>query len=240
VIEVVTWNVLHRVHAVNWKEAPLALFPDERARIEGIRRKVASFAPAVVCLQEVSGDQRAAIGAGIAHTYPRVPRLRQPGPAELVDPTEHLLTIADGTKIDARTFDSDPGKGFLAVDVGAAVIVNTHVSFRGAAQMALLAQVAGGYGKTVIVLGDFNAELDVVRAALRGFVLSEVKGHTRVATEGKPAHTIDHVAVLNGTIASAEVLDGEGLSDHLPVRARVVASAPRGSPATCWPSCSGS
>jgi endonuclease/exonuclease/phosphatase family metal-dependent hydrolase len=235
-IDIVTWNVLHRVHAENWKEAPLALFPDERARIDGIRRATEGWLASgvdVVCLQEVSGDQRAALGAhpgAFVHTYPRVPSLRTPGPAALDDPREHLLTLAPrlaGTFLESLTFDTDKGKGLLAVDVGPAVVINTHVSLRGAAQLALLGDTArrlhASRGKAVIVLGDTNAELPAVRAALGdGFVVSEVKGHTRVATDDKPAHTIDHVAVLGGSIAHAEVLDGAGLSDHLPVRAKVI------------------
>jgi endonuclease/exonuclease/phosphatase (EEP) superfamily protein YafD len=171
----------------------------------------------------VSGDQLATLGDAFVHTYPRVPRRRHPGPPELADPSEHLVTIARGRKLEGHTFESDPGKGYLAVDVGALVVINTHVSFRGAAQLALLSRVARGFGKPVAIVGDFNAEADAVRAALgEGFVLCTPSGHTRIATESTPAHTIDHVAVLGGSVASAEVLDAEGLSDHHPVRASVI------------------
>jgi len=248
-LRVTTWNVLHRVHAVNWDEEPVRTFPDEGARIEGISATVARWlasGAAVVCLQEVSGDQLASLRRAVAaigshvhvdvasHRYPRVPRLRVESTAALDDPSEHLVVVTRSgglTVHAARTFDSDPGKGLLAVtipDVGAdpILVIDTHVTFgeRREAQLALLAEIARERSGPAIVLGDFNAPVDVVRAALGApFVTSNLEGQrpTRIATPEHPPRVIDHVAVCRATLASATVLDGEGLSDHNPVTAEI-------------------
>jgi endonuclease/exonuclease/phosphatase family metal-dependent hydrolase len=237
-LRVATWNVLHRVHGVNWSEAPIAAFPDERERIAEIARTVARWlaeGASVVCLQEVSGDQlaavRSALGADdrvLSHCYPRVPRVRGAEPSPLVDASEHLVTVArvpSAVRADARTFD-DPGKGLLAADVDGVALVNTHVSFgdRGAPQLARLAALAREARAGAIVLGDFNAPADVVRAALGGPVLADVSGQgpTRIATAEHPGKVIDHVAVFRGRPERASILDVGGLSDHRPVVVDVV------------------
>jgi endonuclease/exonuclease/phosphatase family metal-dependent hydrolase len=243
-LRVTTWNVLHRVHGVNWNEAPVQAFPDERERIAAISRLVARWLSAgvdVVCLQEVSGDQlaslRSAAGADVRlfeHTYPRVPRLHRGGAPPLVDMSEHLavLTSAPGaSRVGAWTFESDPGKGALAVEVGGVLVIDTHVSSgeRRGAQLGLLAARAReGGGPGAAVLGDFNAPADVVRGGLgEGISVCDLAGQrpTRIETWEHPAKTIDHVAVRGGAIESASVLEGGGLSDHNPVTA-VVAIGP--------------
>jgi endonuclease/exonuclease/phosphatase family metal-dependent hydrolase len=239
-VRLATWNTLHRIHAVNWDEAPIRSYPDERVRIQAIADDVATWLASrvdVVCLQEVSGDQLARIreavdaqvdGARIfAHAYPRVPRLRVAGQTELDDPTEHLVVIVKCPSARLRTaltFDSDPGKGLLAVDVGdVATIVDVHVTFgeRASAQLAGLAEIARASGRAA-VLGDFNATADVVRAGLgAGFTVADVIGPTRTTTADNEGKTIDHVAVVSGAVRSVEVLDARGLSDHRPVIADV-------------------
>jgi endonuclease/exonuclease/phosphatase family metal-dependent hydrolase len=248
-LQVTTWNVLHRIHAVNWNESPRELFPDESVRIEKISALVLGlFASGnmVVCLQEVSGDQLASLrsvvgGANVNlslfhHEYPRVPKLRIEGPAELADRTEHLVTLVAATTtptqaarhIGAQTFARDPGKGHLVVDVGGVAVINTHVTYgkRRDEQLASVAFAARSFsGTAVVIVGDFNSECDSVRSVLgEGFELSDVIGQrpTRVATPDKAACSIDHVVVLRGRIESATVLDAGGLSDHNPVVARVV------------------
>lgn len=265
-LRVTTWNVLHRVHAVNWSEEPVATFPDERARIARISATVARWlgpepgadrasSTSVVCLQEVSGDQLASLRRAVAnlghdvhvasHCYPRLPRLRgklgePPRPAEaapeLDDATEHLVVLAraPAAKVHvARTFDTDPGKGLLAVEISGGAgespvaVIDTHVTFgdRREAQLALLAEIAGRAVGAVIVLGDFNAPADVVRAGLgEPFAISSLEGQrpTRIATPYHPPRVIDHVAVARARLASAMVLDGGGLSDHNPVTADIV------------------
>jgi len=233
-----TWNVLHRVHAVNWNEQPAQTFPDEAVRIAGVTALVVSLLAdgAAVCLQEVSGDLVASLRTAIGqkelhvHRYPRMPRLRDGGaPPGLHDPAEYLVTIADRASRTwrAATFATDPGKGFLAVELpGGVVVVNTHVSARerGAEQMQLLGQTARLAPAGAVVLGDFNATCDLVRAGLgEPLDLSEPPGDrpTRVATPPQPSKRIDHVVAFGGTVASAEVLDGRGLSDHNPVTAEL-------------------
>jgi len=259
---VVTWNVLHRIHAVNWSETPVRAFPDERARMDAIAAEVARWivsGATAVCLQETSGDQLAALrsrlppGARIFdHLYPRVPRLRDGSPSPLIDPSEHLVIVvgpaaaSTASPRTARTFDHDPGKGLLAVELAPGwVVVDTHVSFgeRGAVQLAELSATATATATTpgvTVVLGDFNAPVDVVTRGLgAAFVVADLRGQlpTRLAIPepppagtvssaappppARPGRTIDHVAVAGGTFLSATVLDGRGLSDHNPVVAEI-------------------
>jgi endonuclease/exonuclease/phosphatase family metal-dependent hydrolase len=239
-LRVTTWNVLHRVHAMNWHEAPVATFPDERERTAAIATLVGEwFADGVdaVCLQEVSGDQlvalrRASSGVQVFdHVYPRLPRVRIGGAAPLDDPTEHLVTLVAGAvsarQAESRTFDSDPGKGFLAVELEASIrLISTHVSFggRSAKQLAaVLAAASEGPGGAIVV-GDFNAPADALRVAFCSpFALCDLTGErpTRDATPDHPGRTIDHVLARGGVIEIASVLDGRGLSDHAPVTSSV-------------------
>lgn len=235
-LRLTTWNVLHRVHAVNWGEDAVEAFPDEGVRIARISELVSGWLQAgvsIVCLQEVSGDQLASLRARVApgvvvldHCYSRVPKRREPGPRLLTDPKEHLVvlsSLSDAHMRSSRTFDSDPGKGYLEVAAGRMRALCTHVSFgaRREKQLAVVAAVARS-GGPVAVLGDFNAEAQTVRASLgEGFALADLTGErpTRRATRSSLAHTIDHVAAVRGRITSARVLDGQGLSDHEPVEA---------------------
>jgi endonuclease/exonuclease/phosphatase family metal-dependent hydrolase len=245
-LRVTTWNVLHRVHAENWKEAPVAEYRDERPRIEGVSAVVVGWLASgvdVVCLQEVSGDQLASLRSHapprarlFAHVYPRVPRMRDEHSAHaLVDPTEHLVTIVTGvtgataSPYDARTFESDPGKGLLAIDLDGLAVINTHLSFgpRRDAQLAVVSDVARRAVAGAVAMGDFNCPADVVAEALRtsGETLEITnlagQGPTRIATADHHGKTIDHVVVLRGKLSDATVLDGGGLSDHHPVTARI-------------------
>jgi endonuclease/exonuclease/phosphatase family metal-dependent hydrolase len=237
---VTTWNVLHRVHAVNWKEAPVVAFPDERVRIAGISQRIASWLGAgvdVVCLQEVSGDQLASLRGVLGdaahvfqHLYPRLPRVRGGGGSVLDDASEHLVTIVSACgarNVGAQTFAADPGKGMLVVEIDDLIrVINTHVSFgpRAAAQLAMLVEAANETSRGAIVLGDFNTPAEAVQGSLGpAFCLSDLRSQraTRVATSDHPGRTIDHVAVQGGAIESATVLDDEALSDHAPVTATV-------------------
>lgn len=193
----------------------------------------------VFCLQEVSGDQlrrlQEHLPAGVAvfqHRYPRLPHLRAGGEPALEDPSEHLVTLVRGAgaeQIAAQTFASDPGKGFLGVDLGDGCVVwNAHVTWRerGTAQLRELVAVARARPGTAVLTGDFNADAAAVRAALGdGVQLADLEGQrsTRVADGGGAGKSIDHVVALRGRVEDARVLDGAGLSDHHPVTARVVA-----------------
>jgi hypothetical protein len=242
--QVTTWNVLHRVHAVNWGEAAIDEHPEEPARIAAITSAVAGQIEGgarVVCLQEVSGDQlrslreRLPLGAALFHhCYPRLPRLHHGGAPVLDDPSEHLVTVVAGAGAQvarAETFASDAGKGFLGVDLGDGCVAwNAHVTWGapGADQMRALTLAARACSGTAIMMGDFNAAAAAVRAALgadlRYAELADQRP-TRVADGGKPGTFIDHVVALRGRLEDARVLDGAGLSDHHPVTARVVREA---------------
>ncbi|MFT3765969.1 MAG: endonuclease/exonuclease/phosphatase family protein [Minicystis sp.] len=239
---ITTWNVLHRVHAINWDEPAILQHPDERTRIARIADLVATWCVpgAVIGLQEVSGDQLAALrarapaGARIfAHAYPRVPRLRAQGAAAvLADPREHLVVIAcdeAARVVEARTFGEDPGKGLLAVALGdGGAFICTHVSFgdRRTAQLQVIGAVASAISGMVVVAGDFNATLADVRGALgAGAAYADVAGQPLRTRRGEGSAgndvDIDHVIVLRGEIEGAAVIEDGWLSDHRPVRATV-------------------
>jgi hypothetical protein len=235
-LRVVTWNVLHRVHGVNWKEPQIAAFPEERVRSLGIADRVSAWLAAgvsAVCLQEVSGDQLAVLRERVGeveifeHRYPRLPRIRGGGGPVLVDASEHLVTLtrtsASAGAVTSHTFAEDPGKGMIVVEIAGALLVNTHVSFGGNGELQLgrLAEAARDVDHAVIV-GDFNAPAAALQRAFgTSFVLSELGAATRVATLEHSGRTIDHVAVRGGKIVMARVEEGGGLSDHEPVFAEI-------------------
>jgi endonuclease/exonuclease/phosphatase family metal-dependent hydrolase len=239
---ITTWNVLHRIHAQNWDEPAIRRHPDERARIAAVAHVVAArCAPgAVICLQEVSGDQLAAIRAEVPgdaaivhHAYPRVPSLRAtPDAPALADPREHLVMIVcdEPARVAvARTFDGDPGKGMLAVELpdGGAIIC-THVSFgeRRREQLLEIEATALALPGTVVVAGDFNATLETVRGELaQGAAYADVGGQPLRTRRGQGSAgtdvDIDHVLVFRGEVVAAAVLEDGELSDHRPVTATV-------------------
>jgi endonuclease/exonuclease/phosphatase family metal-dependent hydrolase len=242
-MRIVTWNVLHRIHAENWREAVPDRFPDEAARNARITARVRAFVDddTVVCLQEVSGDQlasvRAALPADRVHAFqlPRVPRPKS-GASPLVDATEHLVIVAPrGRWIDARVSADDPGKGVIVVDVDVGVdgatrvvrVANTHLTFgdRRTAQLAMIAQLVDG-AALAVVCGDCNCGVDDVVAALPGFRAAPFAADalpTRPRAEGydgKPK-AIDHIVVRGVDVGAAVVVDVDGESDHNVVVAHV-------------------
>jgi endonuclease/exonuclease/phosphatase family metal-dependent hydrolase len=234
-MELVTWNVLHRVHAVNWAEPVIAAHAEEEKRILGIALRLRTSLPDVICLQEVSGDQlevlRMAVpGRVFALKYPRVPRYYRAAPQPMPrDRTEYLVTIVGehlaAVERAAEAFDSDRGKGFLIVEVDGLFVVNTHVTYgdKAAAQLRRVVEVIGA--RPCVVVGDFNADRAAVGAYFgAGFAVTELAGDrpTRPRHEpGEKSEMIDHVVVRGCEVASARVEDGEGYSDHNPVRASV-------------------
>jgi len=233
-LHLVTWNVLHRIHGEKWSKHVVGRFPREAVRIERITERVAGWLAAgvsAVCLQEVSGDQLAALrrvkASLFSHRYPRVPgsiRLLWSRPLE--DRSEHLATLVAGggaRVAEALTYRSDSGKGLLAVDLADGLrLVNTHLSF-GKDGIGQLQQAAGVMRQVArgALAGDLNAGRDVIAALLgEGVALSQVGAATcSPSRRHGPGKAIDHVAVHGGGLDGVEVLDGEGLSDHQPVRA---------------------
>lgn len=235
-----TWNVLHRIHAENWGEPVIAAWPDEAARVAAITARVAATLDEVICLQEVSGDQVASLRGALADRcavlaapYPRIPHRRaatRTG-AALADPAEHLVTIVRGGParvVAGAAFDDDPGKGYLAIELGDGTwVVNTHVTFGapGRRQVAELVAVARSAPR-VAIAGDWNAEWATVAEYLGA--------GTAVARPAEPAlpsrpraepggvsRTIDHVAVRGLACERCAVVDAGGLSDHHLVSARL-------------------
>jgi endonuclease/exonuclease/phosphatase (EEP) superfamily protein YafD len=237
VISVATWNVLHRVHAENWYEEVADRWPDEPARIAAVTRWVAARTEQAVALQEVSGDQLAALRAALPHRavhalrYPRVPRSRRIATA-LRDRDEHLVVLAEpGSRLIAATaFADDPGKGVVVVRTGALTVVATHVTgdARRGGQLAHLAELAAAATGPTVVLGDFNADRETVAAGLgAGFAVAAlpVGVPTRPRTAGAKSQYIDHVVTRGAGATAVAVEDLHGVSDHNPVRATVVPDA---------------
>ena len=218
----VTWNVLHRIHADNWGEEVAGSWPDEAKRVAAIAQRVGELTEDVVALQEVSGDLLAALretGRTVhAMRYPRLPRPRVTA-SPLSDDTEYLVLLVDrpSRELDAEAFPTDGGKGALAVDVQGLTVVATHVSW-GNKQKDQLARLAALAPSPAVLLGDFNADTGKVLDDLgEGFRAAELP--VGVKTRGE--QVIDHVIVRGATVTEAEVLNGDGLSDHSPVRATI-------------------
>ncbi len=223
-ITVVTWNVLHRIHAENWGEDVATHWPDESKRVAAIAGWVAELPAEVVALQEVSGDQLAALRASTSRTvhamrYRRVPRPRRMS-SQLKDDTEFLVLMVDGPSrvITELQFHDDWGKGGLAVQTAGLTVVATHVSWWEAKRAGQLAKLRELAVAPAVLLGDFNADSDTVIADLgEGFRSAELP--PGATTQGEQA--IDHVIVHGATATNAQVLDNEGLSDHHPVLATI-------------------
>jgi endonuclease/exonuclease/phosphatase family metal-dependent hydrolase len=235
---VATWNVLHRIHAVNWEEPTIRAHAVEDARIAAITARIArGFGANVHCLQEVSGDQLASLRATFANhvvatQYPRVPHYFRPAEAAPVprDPTEHLVTIVDrdARAAHAEAFPTDQGKGFQAVELDGFTVISTHVSYgdNHTAQCRRLAEYARTLRGTVVIAGDFNADRETCAARLgpdfAGAMLPDGHIPTRPRAEpSKKAQNIDHVFVRTGRVLAVDVIDAGGLSDHNPVVVRL-------------------
>jgi endonuclease/exonuclease/phosphatase family metal-dependent hydrolase len=235
-MQVVTWNVLHRVHAENWRESVPDRFPVEAERIARITRRIIGLLDdddVVLCLQEVSGDQLASLRAQLprhavrSFRYPRVPTLRSGGPCPLEDPGEHLVTIAArAVPVTATAWSNDPGKGALVVEVDGLQIVNTHQSGgdRRSSQLPALAALAG---PRVVVAGDFNAGVADVLASLgAGFIAARLADDAlptrpRPDRPGNKPPAIDHILAHGVAVDGAVVVDVDGESDHNVVRATI-------------------
>jgi endonuclease/exonuclease/phosphatase family metal-dependent hydrolase len=231
VITVATWNVLHRVHAENWGEDVARHWPDESERIAAISARLATRAEQVIALQEVSGDQLASLRRAVpgrtvhAFRYPRVPHPRH-GACPLHDPSEYLVLLTDGPsrQVAAESFQDDPGKGALAIEIAATLVVATHVSGdrRRTRQLARLAELATtSPGPAAVLLGDFNTDRATVTSGLgTGFTVADLPPDSLPTRPGARPH-IDHVVVRGAVVGNTAVEDVAGLSDHNLVRADV-------------------
>ena len=240
-LRIVCWNVLHRVHAENYHEPSIGIFPDESLRVSRVAARVRAWMDEgvdAVILQEVSGDVVKAlrdsiavvgesVGAVHVHTYPRVPSFKRPTTTMMTERSEHLVIVTanrDATVIAAETFPDDPGKGFLAVRAGGIIYASTHISYGALLipQLTAITQYVRGAcfdNGIAVVGGDFNAEAGVTASALGSdFVLADLRNEpvTRPSATG-PGATIDHVIAFGAVCTGARVLDDESLSDHRPV-----------------------
>ncbi|GAA3281536.1 endonuclease/exonuclease/phosphatase family protein [Dactylosporangium vinaceum] len=218
-LTVATWNVLHRVHAENYTEPVTVRWPDETDRVDAIAAVLARRPEQVVALQEVSGDQLAALH-GLhftvhAYRYSRVPAVRRTDP-HLQDRGEHLVILTAGPSraVAGESFAGDPGKGLLAVAAFDALIVCTHVGF-GPAAGRQLARLAAASSDRTVLLGDFNADAATVSAGLGpDFTVAGTAPGSLPTRPGARVPDIDHVAVRGGAAHPARVEDANGLSDH--------------------------
>ena len=234
-MKILSWNVLHRVHAETHTEKAVERWPDEAQRVRAVAGWLMNALTAgdfdVALLQEVSGDVLAALRAQFSarsvldHLYPRVPK-RNSG--SLRDPREHLVVIAPaGAKIvRTHTFENDPGKGFLMVQLASGpVVISTHLSWgpKAVPQLLLLSQVLRDAPGPVCLGGDFNADRDAVCRAIHEeaaiSVFPEGSPCTRPRNSEGGGEDIDHLLCRGARLTEAHVLEHGGLSDHHPVGA---------------------
>jgi endonuclease/exonuclease/phosphatase (EEP) superfamily protein YafD len=235
-VKLLTWNVLHRVHAETYADPAISPWPDESKRVEGVVRFIARALNdegfSVVLLQEVSGDLLAALREALPkwdvfdHCYPRLPR--QKTPSTLKDPREHLVVIAPpgSALVRAHTFESDHGKGFVMVRLpGGFVVASVHLTWGGKAltQLTVIAQVLADAQTPLVMGGDFNAGRGVVEEAAGPSVmissLPDGPLRTRPDADGTGGSDIDHLLARHAKLSGARVLECDGLSDHRPVAA---------------------
>jgi endonuclease/exonuclease/phosphatase family metal-dependent hydrolase len=238
-VKVLTWNILHRVHAENYGEQAIQRWHDEPERVRHIvdlvSRALRVDGFGVALLQEVSGDVLESLRghlpmwAVLNHPYPRVPRQKRPG-APMRDLSEHLVVVAPegSTVLRAQTFADDPGKGVLAVTVPSGLVVaSTHVSWgpKGEAQLATLRELIHASSTPVCIGGDFNSEREVL---VRAFGAEVVVGplppgspRTRHTVDETGGVDIDHLLVCRAELSDLHVIDHDELSDHRPVAATV-------------------
>jgi endonuclease/exonuclease/phosphatase family metal-dependent hydrolase len=240
-MKVLTWNVLHRVHAENYGEQTIRTHVDEPSRVQRVVELLANADVEVALLQEVSGDVLAALRARFAglavlnHLYPRMPKFKRGG-TSVNDASEHLVVLAPaGSKVlRAVTYESDPGKGLLAVMTPSGVcVVTTHVSWgpKREAQLEVLGGLLRDVKGPVVVGGDFNTEREVLVEALGTEVeISELPSgslRTRAVEDGE-GQDIDHLIARGVTLEAVEVRPHGALSDHRPVTATLISLAPLG------------
>jgi endonuclease/exonuclease/phosphatase (EEP) superfamily protein YafD len=223
-MRVLTWNVLHRVHAETHGEPAVERWPDDAGRTRNIIELLKRVGADVALLQEVSGDALAALRGAFphvsSHLFPRMPRPKRPTTA-VTDASEHLVIVSKAacTVWRAQTAVNDPGKGLLAVEQSGVLFVSTHVSWgeKREPQLEALARVVQEHVGPLVIGGDFNVEASVVAEALglQNVPLSSGSAKTRVGREG--GGDIDHLFVRGLTATTAQVLEHDVLSDHAPV-----------------------
>jgi endonuclease/exonuclease/phosphatase family metal-dependent hydrolase len=235
-MRILTWNVLHRVHAETHSEPAIRRWPDEAERVRGVASLLSEALKGcqVALLQEVSGDVLAELRtqlvdwAVLNHQYPRVPR--QKGEHRSVsDPTEHLVVVAPkGAKVlRAQTFTNDPGKGFLMVSVSDGLaVLSTHVTWgaKGEAQLPVLAELLAET-PGLCIGGDFNTGREVISKIVGADVAFSVPpaGSARTRPQNDPTGgaDIDHLLSRTAELADVAVLEHRDLSDHRPVAATI-------------------
>ena len=156
-LRLATWNVLHRVHAETFDEGVVAPHPDEAARaasIAALAAEVMAGGVAVLCLQEVSGDQRDALrralpaGGGLFElAYPRRPQPRRPHVGRLRDATELLVTVV-APGLPASSFNP-----WLTL-VYVVFVPLQELIYRGGVQGALEHFIAGPHRRWQAIVGS--------------------------------------------------------------------------------------
>jgi len=235
-MRVMTWNVLHRVHAENYSEPTVALWPDEAARVQAVVQQVCAAVSEQGCelvlLQEASGEvvvalRRCLPGSMSVHTHQvaRMPQLKVKSTTSLSDASEHVVVIAPGGSQPLRrqTALDDAGKGLLAVQVSEGLVaISTHVSWgqKGVGQMRALQELMKTLPGVVIVGGDFNTERGEVTAHLGPDLLvtqlTADSPRTRQNPDGQGSD-IDHLVCRGAKWSDVHVVVHPGLSDHHPL-----------------------
>mmetsp|Transcript_20133 Transcript_20133/g.39913 ORF Transcript_20133/g.39913 Transcript_20133/m.39913 type:complete len:335 (+) Transcript_20133:59-1063(+) len=130
-----SWNVLHRVHAQNYRIPEVQKWPDEPKRLEHVTGLILTYLrscqqPCVICLQEVSGDVLKALKSALAtsknilvfeHQHRRIPRFWRPNPQNehVVEREEYIVSITKNClgaqKTAGFTYRTDAGKSLLGI-----------------------------------------------------------------------------------------------------------------------------
>lgn len=236
-VTVCTWNVLHYVHAMNYREPPVGAIP-EPDRIAGVCDMVDELLDLadVVCLQEASGEVlRSLIARGTAtddravesYQLRRKPALRVSAPDRPGTHTEHLIVVVRaGLGVAFRnsgTFSTDPGKGYLKVGlVDGPVVVCTHLPWNRAgggsadAVRKEIREMRLAHGTFTIVCGDMNCE----HLYVPGMVQARFDRTPPVAFS-RPGDSSNIDLLLTNRRAGDAIVRGDGarFSDHNPVTA---------------------
>jgi hypothetical protein len=223
VCRIVTWNVLHWVHARNHCE-DLSTFPVEEQRARAVVERIARIDAEATCLQEVSGDTLMLIARTFGRErvhwlrLPRLPRLKV-GESVLRDDSENLVVITTGVKLHARAFGNDGGKGFIAIrHASNTLIVCTHISGhpdKRPQQLKAIDKWINGQSGSAVLCGDFNVDARRTLESLRlGWHAARIRGALQVSRP-KSNELIDHILRWSGTdLAFAKIEDAGGISDH--------------------------
>jgi hypothetical protein len=243
-IRVISWNVLHIVHEINYafdNSIVLQKYPLEKDRLNKIFIKINSLLDdnSIICLQECPYNLLNLLNLLVSnnkhnieyHKYRRMPFIKDNKPSPYIDCSEYLVTIypKEYSIIKKMSFDiENQSKGALILTFNNNLtIANVHVPIIASAYSP------NNYRKTLfktllenikdlnyIIIGDFNTKNYQLKRDMffeKNIVIPEIDGYTRKAMKNnKLEHTkLDHI-ILHNIQYDCTFVDSEDddLSDH--------------------------